>query len=554
MVNFAAGQPIGPTQIKELTDNIQSLCDQLGQEYGRIECEEISGTIENNACVELPNPLASTVENNSGIVDEKIIAFAFYPNVSYTVSSSDDNQYPTSLSWTLTIKCGGNVVYTDSGSSNGLRLIQAHIDCPRNDTLEICFESSISGSFAAQLVSSARFCGVVLCAGNETRSLDGLFKPPAIPDGCCYGRESLLLASQNLDSLCRSLLTDRSQYSYCVQGESTEIDSMIVAANLPADTQFFAWGEVFICYRNDSQDSDWLITVDPFVGCESSSAECIGLSQVVPRSREEGNSIGIAQCSTIPIIACGSCPAGETISAGLTYDAECEPEVPTAVGSAQITITSVRQKYCVWLFSDTQIDSLPAETDLTLGSCITDVALLPVQEKYEALQLVIDGLSFSNLTRRNIGPLSGEGPQNWLFQAAQPWPPAFPLPRPIPDPAPPKKWNIDVLVCSAYTDLNRLQIQPINKVIGTLKLEVFCGGDPIVSRETSWLIQQFGGSDNSQYSDFGTKCLSFSDCVECAIDEEITVVAEFSINRFFVSSTLLAYGVVDLKIAKAFCF
>ena len=554
MVNFSAGQPIGPTAIQDIFANIEGLCDQLGQEYGRIQCEEISGTIDNNECIEIPNPLASKLENNSGIVDQKIIAFALYPNIIYTASTSE-NQFATSLSWTVSIKCGGNVVYTDSGSSNSLRLVQAHIDCPRNDVIEICFDASATGSFGAQVSASARYCGVVLCAGNETRTLTGLFKPPPLPEGCCYGREHLYLASQNLDALCRSLLSNRAQYAYCVQGESTEIDSLVVSANLPADTQYFVWGDVFICYRNDSQDSDWSIKVDPFIGCDSSNSECIGLDEVVPKSREEGNDVGITQCRTIPVITCGSCPAGESITAGLTYDAECDPEVPTAVGSGRVVITSVRQKYCVWLFSDVQIDGLPPATDLVLGSCLTDGSLLPLQEKYEALKSIISELSFVNVTRRNIGPLSGAGPQDWLFQSAQPWPPAFPLPRPVPeDPPPTKKWNMDVRVCSALSDANIALVKTIQNAVGILKFEIKCGSTVLIERETSWQMHRVGGSDFDQYEDLRVKCLSFSDCIECAIDEEIRVCVEFSINRVFAGIQVADYGVVDLKIAKAFCF
>ena len=588
-INLAAGQPIGPTAIQDIFENINGLCDLLGREYGRVQCDEITGTIDNGECIELPNPLASTTENNSGIIDQKIIAFAFYPNValpqigdnqSQTVSASngvfggssltalDANLVPVAMSaadsippanssdlWTLTIKCGGNVVYADSGSSNLLRLVQAQIECPRNDKIEICFESRAAGNSAVQAASNARYCGVMLCAGNEKRTLTGLFKPPPLPEGCCYGREHLYLASQNLDALCRSLLTNRTQNVRCVQGELNQIDSLIVEANIPTDTQYFVWGEVYICFRNDSQDSDWSITVDPFVGCESNNSECLGLYEKVPKSREEGNDIGIPQCRTIPIITCGSCPAGESITAGLIYDAECDAAVATAVGSGQVVITSVRQKYCVWLFSDVEIDTLPPATDLALGSCLTDVALLPVQEKYEAIKRVITALPTVNVTTRNIGPLSGLGQQDWLFQAAQPWPPAFPLPRPIPeDPVPRKKWNIDVRVCSSLSNANIALIRSLQSAIGTLIFEVKCGSTVIVKREMSWQMYQVGGSDYDQYEDLTTKCLSFADCIECEIDQEIRITAEFSINRFFASLQFIEYGVVDLEIAKAFCF
>ena len=579
MVNFAAGQPIGPKAIKELQDKIRFLCETLGREYGRVQCDEITGTIDNGECIEVPNPLASTTENNSGIVDQKVIAFAFYPNVAFpqlgdnqsqTVTASSgvfggssltaldsglvpvamgtvDSIPPASSSslWTVTIKCGGNVVYTDSGSSNSLRLIQAHIDCPRNDKIEICFESRAAGNSAVQAASNARYCGVVLCAGNEVRTLTGLFKPPEIPEGCCYGREHLYLASQNLDALCRSLLSNRTQYVYCVQGESTEIDSIIVAANLPVDTQYFVWGEIFICYRNDSQDVDWTITVDPFVGCESSNSQCLGLYEVVPH-REEGNDIGYARCSTIPIITCGSCPAGESITAGLTYDAECSPEVATAVGSGRVVITSVRQKYCVWLFSDVEIDGLPPATDLVLGKCATDVRLLPMQEKCEELEEVIVGLPSANLTTRNIGPLSGLGQQDWLFQAAEPWQGA--------GPAPPKKWNIDVRVCSSLSNGNISLIRSLQNAIGILKFEIKCGNTVLIERETTWQMYRIGGSDFDQYEDLGDRCLSFADCIECDIDQDIRICAEFSINRVSAGLQFIEFGAVDLKIAKAFCF
>ena len=569
MVNFAAGQSIGPTAINQLQDNIAALCDQLGEEYGRVQCNEISGVIDNGECVEIPNPLASNLENNAGIIDQKIIALSFQPNVSYVLpdgpagipsstngsvnSTANTGTSPTGLTWTLSVKCGGNVVHLDSGSSNGMRLIQAHIDCPRNDEIEICFDAVVVGGFGGQLVASAKYCGVVLCAGSEKRTLDGLFKPPPIPEGCCYSREHLYLASQNLDALCTSLLTDRSQYAYCVQGTSDEIDSIVVAANLPAETQYFVWGEIFICYRNDSQDTDWTISVDPFIGCESSNAQCLGFSAAVPRTQTD-SSIGFVQCTSIPVVTCGSCPAGESITAGLTYDEECAQEVPTAVGSGRVVITSVSQKYCIWLFSDVQIDGLPPATDLVLGSCMTDAALLPLQEKYEALKATISDLDFVNLTRRNIGPLSGEGPQDWLFQSAQPWPPAAPLPRPIPDLAPPKKWNLDVRVCSAFTDLSRQRADSMQSAAGVLKLQVKCGDTIIVDRETSWIIQQFGGSDLDQVRDFGTRCLSFSDCIECAIDEEIRICAEFSIYNSLFGFSFDSTSVVDLQVAKAFCF
>lgn len=551
MIDFSAGQPLGPTQVQQLFEKINRMCDGLSDTLSTVRCDPVNSELSNNECLELPNPLGASNENNAGIIDQKILLLTIVPSLGVNLSGreSDGNPTPT---FKLNVKCGGVEIYAGQTTTNpNPTTLQIQAMCPRDQDLEICVETGLIGANQFTTAdSTVSVCGALICVGEVKRENTGLFKIPDIPAGCCYGREAIMLAAQNVCAIGQELVRNRDQLSTLETLDISGTGNGVLAANLPSQTEYLVVGQIEVCYRNTNRFFPFTLTVNPGVGCASSPADCLGYSQYVPESDGFMNPV---RCLVVPVIACGVCPPGEDILAGLTLDQECIQDQVAIEGGVGLEIVSVEQKYCAWLFSRADVSSIPPVLDFNLSRCLTDAALLPLQEKCETVESFLESRRGQNLTVRDIGPSSGlSGTLSGGLQQALAWPPPTPPPRPVPDPPPVKAWTVTINACIFYNQALENLIREIRfqNVLGYLLLEIRCGSDVVATvGPTEWVIKLFDGQDEQGITTYDEQCLVFSGCIECAIDQGLT----YRITANTTGALNEPLG-IDVTQASMFCF
>lgn len=556
MVDFSAGAPLA-TNIQMAYDKIDGICDQLGDQYTFVGCAPIVTTLDlSDDCIDLANPLATEFPQPS-IEDKKIIVLSVQPGLGFTISGSEDGNPPDPW-WRLIITCAKKdiindaPVYTDEITLYSSGQIfsdepetQSYFgDCPRDHVIRVCLEQGVSGGdISSRPDSRIELCGFVICVGDVDRISTGIFKAPPLPAGCCYTREDLCLISQNLDAICRSLIVNRDQLATCQQQSLTTPGSVLLAGNVATQTEYIVTGFVEVCVTNTDADRDWVVSLRPLVGCSSDRSQCS--TRIVTVRRET------SVCIRVPVNACGTCPAGESIYAGLIVENICDPDESSLFLTNGIELDSVEQDYCAWLFTRSDVSALPQPTELSLGTCLTADKLLPVQEKCEALDEFMAARTPTNCTRRNLGAFLASNADEYVIQPALPWPPI--TTPPTTGPAPVKKWNLYLKAC---IDVDRSDIftQATIRATANIRIEVKCGGAVIATASNSRLVYQVGGSageDRDQILDFGILCVDINQCVECDIDQDLSfcVFGELVEDNF--TNTQLPIQVTS---AKMFCF
>ncbi len=566
MPDFSAGQPIGPTQIQELQTKLESMCESLQENATRVFCAPVdTGIMSNEDCYELPSELYDENSINTGVEDKKLFSLTIDPNLRYTsnddttntvdegtgnTTQSSSSNYNANSEYRIRIFCGSQQIYsTGYISSNEIRSLQYITDCPRDDQIQICVDTRVVGgpSYVFTNLSTVKICGFVLCVAEIERDLSGLYKPPPFDPNCCHGREALCLASQNLDAICDSLIAERDQLVQCQTVEINDDGSVLLIGNTTGQTDYVVFGSVQICVRNNNPDTDYALNVDPVIGCQSDSVACLGISQEIRRSSNDGGD-GPLVCLTVPVSACGSCPAGEDIYAGLTVDEICAQDIVNVQATSGLEIVSIRQTYCAWVFTEADISTLPDASDVNLGNCLLDTDLIPLATKCDQLEEFVNDRVPPNCTSRDLGQFEAVSGQDYIMQPAQAWPPPTPPPRPNPDPPPLKKWNVSLVACA---DVFRFDFGQPSTINATLTISVKCGGTVLATETVSWLAFQIGGTEIDQVIDTEERCLTINQCVECPIDEDLSICVESFVDTNFAPNIP---NNAEVLTASMFCF
>ena len=544
MINFAAGQPIGPTQIQAIESKINSLCEALEGDFTTVSCVPVGGNLRDGACLAVGNAFFDSTVNNSQFFDKKLISLSVDPSIIFTTNSEDSAGRV--VSYRLVIKCNDDQIFaTNFSESEEPFSVLTSRDCPRDGAITICFEVRESGGFIPTNNTNVDICGFVLCIADVSAALTGVFKPPVISEGCCGGsREALCLAAQNLNAIRNSLLANRDQFVTCKQVQINGDGSSILASNIATQSEFVVFGMAIVCVRNTEENIDYQLTVNPVVGCEQNLVTCLDSSISVPRN---SGGQGEIVCLRVPVSACGSCPAGSDIYAGLTVDSRCEEDVVNISAGTGLEIVSVVQVYCAWIFGRSDISALPDEFDFALGSCVFDEDLAPMQESCEALEKFIDGRTPPNCTYRDLGTFQAALNNQYVIQAAQPWPPINDPTNP--DPVPTKKWNVSINACSFFSNAVRTAILNSGSADAVIMIEVYCGGTVVASATESWQVYQIGGNEVEAIRDFTSRCVTINRCIECDIDQDLSIVASGQVNTNLVNPI----G-INVYQASMFCF
>ena len=424
-----------------------------------------------------------------------------------------DGLIPVRVRYTL--KCGNRVVDSGLAYSGSIESMFFVANCVRGDALTLTTEMENQAGESVtvpQMEYEMKLCGGRVCISNRDINRAGATAPCFPVGDCCMGMDALALITQNLNSL-NSAFTFGGKTIRCESKSALDDESVPVALNLASDATYVVFGSIKVCFENNVTEGT-AVTVQPIIGCGDDLAPC-----VLGVARPKGTDLKILRetCSIFPVLTCGVCPAGSDLYVGQNPNFQCDAQPdPLAVTNAY----SVQGDYCIWIFSDV-VNEL--ENVSYPPRCITTNYLETLQSSAVVLHQAICDRANVNLTIREAdafsegGVIGAQAPV--LIQAAQPWPPAAPPPRPIPDPPPEKKWFLDgsVYVCSGEI-LTGIE----NTQWATIKWEILCGGVPyssinggLLTNSCPWVLASSGSTR------LCSPRLQIAGNVECPIDQDL---------------------------------
>ena len=524
MIAENVGGCITPESIAELFEAIEAIEQCALNLDGQFSCKQFVGTatggVNGEACTTVFENTRTSNPNDSEVV-QKMVLFTSKSSSTYNtfagggvmdnVEEAGIDQITESSAFTIT--CGGESSGVDL-SCNGISA--GFFECESQDTITICARNTAAHPSIPNItgVKSIEFCGAIVCISTATvNAIRGVFKPPINP-ACCFGRESLHLALQNLFAL-RSALSGFGQIPACQSFDFADPDDHVLLPDALAKTDFLLVGYVEICAINNSAAFSSQINASVSVSCGGQSLPCLSQSETIPAA-EKGGFNPSSACLRVPVVSCGTCEVGDSLIVGSRRQVICS-ELPSQVVGNDTTVLSVEQHFCVYTFESLQND-FGDGLNRTIGRCITAQVPQQINQSLALLEGVCATTMPINLTTRRQADASKGTSATLLIQEALPWPPAAPLPRPVPDPPPIKKWFASAKVRAATTAANFGGDLFLDAI---LTVSITCGGAVVATNSIRWDVVR-----NSTYDRERTICVD--SCVECPIDQPLE--ATFSIQ------------------------
>jgi len=463
------------------TNNQQFTCKQIEAELsGQIK---ISSSTE--TCFDL-QILSGLVNPNTNTENEqKMLAFTFGASTSVSISDSSNATVATTRS--ARIVCNGDTVKTLSAQDLTDALVITFFECSPNSDVQLCFDSQLYATNGqpglVQGTQSINICASLICiTTTENSAITGYFNPP-LPDDCCLGREAVHLLIQNATAL-RNTFGSFGQIPSCETFTFDDDDDHVLENTTNTVMDFLVLGELTVCGQNNSTFSSATITAKPVVSCGSTSINCISAEAEIPPAEDGPTS----NCVVVPVLACGQCQPGESLTTSVRSQFQCNEKAGQVIDGISAGITDISQEYCVYKFKRLDSDFGDALNG-SLGKCLDLNTFTAIQNNLDAIRDICDDQTAINLTNDEITGIAGIG-DTITIKSAQPWPPAAPLPRPIPDPPPDKKWYITGYVYPCTDNFAGINAEDLRVVEASAS--ILCGGDELLSGTRRWTLTNSG--------------------------------------------------------------
>lgn len=559
-VELDVGSCPTPDQAVQLIKNTRAIFEDLRDRRGCVFCRDLNCSLSTDAttktdyCV-FPSKVAATTPftNNAAVFEKHIFFLELSGGGTFINNGSEGGpdpevqisfevwcipKYEVEEDGTSNLVSDGDLIW-GSGfvtNSNYPRTVSFAGDCPRSGDIVICMRQAVFGNVngANYAQGAARVCGGVLRVeegSGSAISVPGFYCPGDLDPTCRQGKESLYLASQNVNALCQAFADQCVQGLRCEEIAGTDTDEIIISASLPANTTYAIFGRITICYRSTSASDDGSVSVTPRIGCGSQIRECATRLFPVPRHSNQGTVNGPTVCSDVSIVACGECRAGETLSLAFFAEALCNEDPGSGTSSSyNAEIVSIDFSACALLFENADASTLPTRYDFTIYNCLPAGPFKQLTNKIDQLH---DYTCNRNALQCNDfeGPslFLGDGPRV-ILRAAQQWPPT--PPPVITDPAPIKKWITTFSAC-IFPFGNMANASGGRSVWIRGTFIFYCGGLPVAFSQTApWLTYQTGGTELDQIADFVPRCVEFNACIDCDIDKDLEVEFIGEISAF----------------------
>lgn len=543
-IPLSEGQCIDSNYIAQLFENLEFLNDCSKINTQQFVCKNIEETLTGPLSVS-GSTLCFDLQSLSGLVNPNIGSdseqkmLLFRDERLDNIAISDSDTATVRVDRQVSILCNGETVKTLSDQDFYSPISVVFFECPSNSDIQLCYDSQIrivtGQTTSPRGTQSINLCASLVCiTETDNDGADGYFMPPSISTECCYGREAIHLAIQNTSAL-RLAYADFGQIPSCTEYLFEDQDDHVLENTAPTTIDWLALGNLTICGENGSTGNSAVINARPVFTCGSTRINCVGDTlELAPA--EDGSTTG---CLTVPVLACGQCQPGESLAVSVRSQFECSEQASQVVEGIQSGITSVTQSYCVYKFRRLSTE-FGDDLNGSIGKCIEYKTLESIKNNLDLIADVCENPSPINLTTRQVAGVAQAGSQV-IIQDAQPWPPSEPLPRPIPDPPPVKKWFISGSILPCRDSLRGINEEELRRVSATATIT--CGGNVIASQSVTWQITGSGG-----FQLCGDP-IQFNQCISCEIDQDL--IMSFSSSQIFGFGTLPNQFTYDLKL---FCF
>lgn len=529
---FSEGQCVDPVDdLQPILDNLKALFQFARQTGQRISCQKIDTKIteevddgEGECFVIRERSLPEPGEQ----LEKKIPMLVITSNSPGYLISGDNDDSEVVASTTVSFLCNDEKVWEGTLAETAF----AGFDCFPSSKLEICIQTDLSVR-SATVIRQQRthtVCGGIMCIErfDVENSIPTFFCPPCVlkPESK-PGREFLNLVYQNTLGLCRYFQTG-GQTQAC-QGflfEDSATHPLITSVS--GETTYFIIGEVRVCVRVNLTDfkTTRSITVNPSVGCEGEPNQCSN-GETVTVSSDNESEFPIFDCVSVPVVICGTCLPGQTLSVGFIQNEECDG-VPTPFGNGagDVDIYLVEQEYCLYAWEQVPIPELGGFSRPN-ASCFNVNTLNDLMDKQNLLESIV-------CDRQPLDCSFNEGEKivprfdTHLLAAAET--PPVPLP---PNWPPNRKVSliIDFRFCIDFLNggLDSGEFTALGRV------EVVCGGN---------VIKTLGREDGQDYQFKIDTAFTFRGCsptysrfccnIECPVDQDLIlrpVITAFGIHN-----------------------
>lgn len=540
---IAEGDCIDSDYFETAFAEIAALAACAETETTQFKCQQVNVSASNfNAngefCLNIYVPPPAAPGNDEP--EEKILLFNFETSVNVQGQDAGDTGGNITSTYRVEIRCDGVTVDSKNRTEANGQIVMSAFQCPPSSIVEICVVSTfVATGFNSQIRALRSFavCGALICLSQATGTdadASGLYLPGPLPPGCCYGREAAHLAIQNLDAL-QTIFGEYGQVPSAQSLDYDDLDDHVVLSSVAGDTPYLVVGSVYICATNDTT-AQGSVTARPRVECGPNSTNCFTQTRSIPP--RQPNSPPSTVCMSVPVIACGVCPAGSDIIVAVRSDISCDEDViPVNPGSA-IDITVERQSYCVFTFEPQQ-NEFSQRPRPSLGNCPDVATFAAIQQSIAELSAVCGSIAPNNITNFQDDDIVPIGTTVTLVPPFTPPPPAIPGT---------KTWFITALGQAFGPVLSQTQI-PIQTTVVEATMQILCGGVVIQESSARWRIIDAGNSSVNGY--FRLRTLpSISGCVRCPVDQplEILFTANLISGSGAVTPVTAAYDV------SGFCF
>lgn len=467
-----------------------------------------TGSVNGETCITI-QPQSDRFNESTAELVEKRLHWTYGSETNYTISDSDNvSPGDVSRSVSAVIRCNGEIVAGSAGFSISSPIIITPFQCLEGALIELCFISTATTPKIPVVngTTTFTFCGSMTCIKEVQDIISAnLFIPPFHECGS-YGRDAIHFLRKALTSL-SDIFANFGQVASCNTISFDDDEEHTLLSNVASTTEYLILGSATVCASNNT-NIPIVISAFPRVTCENEETICLfKRSSIGPSQDGEPPQSG---CVVSPVIACGVCPPGGSLVAGLTPRVDCGEE-PAQIVSVSSTLTSVKQEYCIFAFerASNAIEGSFAEG---LGRCIET---RDIEELVAAMRAINDACESQRPVNidaiEESGQNGGDG-SSFVIRPPTTWNPAD-------GPAPVKKWYVSGTAAACFSQFPVGQNEEqVRYALG--RFTVYCGADALFLGQVRW---QYSGSGRRQLCGFP---MNFSGCRECPIDEEIRIEFE----------------------------
>lgn len=514
------GDCIDNDYIAQLFNNIRELRECSATNSEQFVCTSIDQEQTGSVRIAAPTEMCFDLQTLSGTVNPNVGAdkeqkmLMFVRKSTNNVNISDSNNATVGITRTARIVCNGQTIKTIQDTSGAANMVISEFECEPDSDIQLCFDSQLfAASGQPGLVNGTQtiqICAALICIKDvQNGELSGYFMPPTIPDGCKLGREAIHLASQNTTAL-RNAFARFGQVASTDSFSFDDQDEHVLEFNSPTVMDFLILGNIQVTGTNTSTYSEASLAAGAVITCGSTRINCLSAEIDLPEA-DDGPT---TRTLTLPVLACGQCAPGDTLTAGLRSQVQCNEVASEATSGISASVVSAEQNYCVFKFKRIETE-FGDPVDRSIGECLDLDHLQAINESLDIIKEVCDNqepITLEAISRGGFGDNNSVIP---LTIAAM-WPPPNDPNTTAPPPIRRAFLALSVRPCATLVGgINREELRQVRASV-----IVKCGGTEVARSTVSWTLTRSGTLQRCGPD------LDILQCIECPINQAITIEFE----------------------------